>query len=703
MALFNSFIFDSSKGETPQSIAMKRAIAAQIMGRSGNRSAKNVGEGLGNAFASIGDGIVANVMNRRATAGETEGRESADSLYKSITSGITGGLPMPGAAGEMAATSPDPSVSAMDISGGQQEFIDALLPAAIEESKRTGVDPRIIVAQAAQETGWGKSAPGNNFFGIKSHGKSGGQTLNTHEYVDGKRVNVADSFRTFESPADSVRGYGDFILNNPRYGALREAQGLDAQLAALQASGYATDPNYSRSVGAIARGIQLPEQQVSALTPEAAIEAIAPSSGMIAPPVAETPPAFDMGRFGDQINLAEMPPNAAQLPGSLIDQGASMPAAVRGDRLPYQPQAAPPLPDPINVGSLPTTPVQQPQNAPQQPVQVAQAGGQGYFPPQPDSPAQRPSGLESIPLQALMQAASNPFLNEGQRSVVNSILQQRLQAMDPYRQAQIAKMQREASGIGEAAKVQSSVVLDDGTSVMVMNNGDRRVLSPTGEEVSGQAAADAIRAAREYTVDNQRDIYSGRRAGTLGSDIEFGSAAEGAKELGKKSIEAGVSAWSDYGKLQSSIGNIDEALAAIDRGAQSGLVYNMLPSVTEASASLENAMNRMGLDVIGSVTFGALSEGEMRLAMDTAVPRGLQPEQLKVWLTRKREAQIKASAMLADAARFLTVPGNTINKWIEKNQAANGTAGAVPSGGHAVPDPTDGWQDMGGVKIRRKQ
>ena len=49
----------------------------------------------------------------------------------------------------------------------------------------------------------------------------------------------------------------------------------------------------------------------------------------------------------------------------------------------------------------------------------------------------------------------------------------------------------------------------------------------------------------------------------------------------------------------------------------------MMPSVTEASASLENAMNRMGLDVIGSVTFGALSEGEMRLAMDTAVPRGL--------------------------------------------------------------------------------
>lgn len=99
--------------------------------------------------------------------------------------------------------------TAVNISGSKAEFVNALLPAAIEESKRTGVDPRIIVAQAAQETGWGKNAPGNNFFGIKSHGKGGGQSLNTHEYVDGKRVNVKDSFRTFGSPDDTKVWIGD--------------------------------------------------------------------------------------------------------------------------------------------------------------------------------------------------------------------------------------------------------------------------------------------------------------------------------------------------------------------------------------------------------------------------------------------------------------------------------------------------------------
>ena len=162
----------------------------------------------------------------------------------------------------------------VNLSGDKQEFISALLPAAIEESKRTGIDPRLIVAQAAQETGWGRSAPGNNFFGIKSHGQSGGQTFNTHEYIDGKRVNIRDSFRQFDSPADSVRGYGEFILNNPRYKPLMAAQGLDAQLEALQASGYATDPNYSRSVGAIARGIPLPD---IADAPDTTMTAFAPS------------------------------------------------------------------------------------------------------------------------------------------------------------------------------------------------------------------------------------------------------------------------------------------------------------------------------------------------------------------------------------------------------------------------------------------
>jgi flagellar protein FlgJ len=137
-------------------------------------------------------------------------------------------------------------------------FIASMMPYAMEVSQRTGLDPRLIIAQSAQETGWGRSAPGNNFFGIKSHGQAGGNNLATQEVIDGQTVNINDSFRAYDSMGDSVRGYGEFLQANPRYGAMLAAGDLDGQLVALGASGYATDPNYASSVGSIARSIQMP-------------------------------------------------------------------------------------------------------------------------------------------------------------------------------------------------------------------------------------------------------------------------------------------------------------------------------------------------------------------------------------------------------------------------------------------------------------
>lgn len=139
----------------------------------------------------------------------------------------------------------------------RKRFIQQMMPYAIEASRLTGVDPRIIIGQAAIETGFGKSAPGQNYFGIKSHGTPGGKTLSTSEYGDGGMYRTADSFRQYGSMADSAADYAKFINENQRYSGLRQAQGLDAQLAELQKSGYATDPNYSAKVGSIARDINL--------------------------------------------------------------------------------------------------------------------------------------------------------------------------------------------------------------------------------------------------------------------------------------------------------------------------------------------------------------------------------------------------------------------------------------------------------------
>ena len=126
------------------------------------------------------------------------------------------------------------------------------MPLAQDVSRRTGLDPRLVLAQAALESGWGESAPGGNFFGIKSHGRPNGQVLSTSEYVDGQYVPENASFRTYSSPAQSFHDYGSFLLENPRYQAVMSAKGLPAQIAAMGASGYATDPEYSGKLSHIA-------------------------------------------------------------------------------------------------------------------------------------------------------------------------------------------------------------------------------------------------------------------------------------------------------------------------------------------------------------------------------------------------------------------------------------------------------------------
>src|SRR5947209_4840300 len=116
----------------------------------------------------------------------------------------------------------------------QAEFVNSILPYAVEASQRTGIDPRVIIGQAAVESEWGRHAPGNNLFGIKD---PNGTPLATVEFSNGAWIPTVARFAAYASPQDSVSGYADFVNANPRYGALRSAPDMDSQLTALSHSG----------------------------------------------------------------------------------------------------------------------------------------------------------------------------------------------------------------------------------------------------------------------------------------------------------------------------------------------------------------------------------------------------------------------------------------------------------------------------------
>ena len=241
-------------------------------------------------------------------------------------------------------------------------------------------------------------------------------------------------------------------------------------------------------------------------------------------------------------------------------------------------------------------------------------------------------------------AQTNQRLEQA-NNVMQNIAQQSLELRQ-----QLAKQAKADAGGSE--KVQSSKVTPDGTVVLVMKNGTTKVISAQGDELKGQARADAIKNSEQFGSGIQEERAQARGLGDLS-----------AKQVGQ--------AFTEVGKIKRNIGNIDEAIAAIDAGANTGVIASKLPNVTAASIQLANVRQQLGLDVIGSVTFGALSEGELNLALDTALPTGLAPKDLRTYLVNKKTAQTKLAGYLTEQATYLSKKGNSLSGWLEKveNQA----------------------------------
>jgi flagellar protein FlgJ len=137
-----------------------------------------------------------------------------------------------------------------------------MLPYAEQAARELGVDPHALLAQAALETGWGKSVPCTatgdcsfNLFGIKAGSQWSGATVNvpTLEFEAGIPVKKVERFRSYDSAAASFSDYAKLIGNNPRYENARgSGSDIASFAAALQEGGYATDPDYARKIVAVA-------------------------------------------------------------------------------------------------------------------------------------------------------------------------------------------------------------------------------------------------------------------------------------------------------------------------------------------------------------------------------------------------------------------------------------------------------------------
>ena len=160
-----------------------------------------------------------------------------------------------------AATTTGASGSATPV---HRDFVDRFKDAAMAAAEATGLPAKVILGQAALESGWGrhevrdtKGSGSFNLFGIKAGPGWTGATVDavTTEVVNGVAQKVVQKFRAYASYADSFIDYAKMVANNPRYEKAMQVAGDALKYATeMGKSGYATDPDYGSKLARVLSG-----------------------------------------------------------------------------------------------------------------------------------------------------------------------------------------------------------------------------------------------------------------------------------------------------------------------------------------------------------------------------------------------------------------------------------------------------------------
>lgn len=555
-----SFIFGGNTGETPDSIKRKRDLARAIMGASS--APKNVGEGLN----ALGDGIVANVLERRAGAAEKSGTDSVNALFNRIIGKKVGddtSSPAVTPAGGQGSVSAGPATTSGDVYSG---FMDTV--------KGGITNPYGLAAVASTGNAESRFSAGNanrSWSDPSERGAPG--TAGGIMSWRGPRLDALYSFaaQKGEKPGSiSPQTQAEFFLQeDPNLvAALNNAKSVEeAQQLMNEAWKFA---GWNRPGGEAANRMAtansyLPNFQGQPQPQEVA--SLDPSIGM--PPNTASGAVAAMGQGGQGQSLSEevaayeqTPEYAARFPG----RQAAAPS-VTGQPLPdeafdqrfgaTQPTATPPMQGGPFIPPALTSPGQE-QPAP---VQVAQA-----------QPAPQPASSGVDP--QLYELLTNPWASPEMKAVAQAEIERQTQASDPLRALQLEEQRLKLNAMRNPAPEYDIISGKDGS----IFRADKK--KGTVEQVYG-GKPDLPTDVREYEYARGQG-YQGsfaefqqeqKRAGATNVNID--QKAEGAfdKKLAEKQAEAfdtmaaeGLNARADLGV----IGELDGLLQG-QGGTLSGL------------------------------------------------------------------------------------------------------------------------------------
>ena len=138
----------------------------------------------------------------------------------------------------------------------QQAFISLVAPGAIAAQQRYGIPAAVTIAQAIDESGWGRSVlatADHNLFGIKGAGPAGRDMLPTREHENGVWVTRTAPFRVYHNVAESIEDHGRLLATDPAYRPAMASRGRPDAFATALTGVYATDPGYGSHLIALMR------------------------------------------------------------------------------------------------------------------------------------------------------------------------------------------------------------------------------------------------------------------------------------------------------------------------------------------------------------------------------------------------------------------------------------------------------------------
>jgi|SRR5690625_375973 len=136
-------------------------------------------------------------------------------------------------------------------------FVDNMRGAAEVAAAETGLPMKLILSQAALESGWGQReilhADGratHNLFGIKAGRSWKGPVaeITTTEFLQGRKVKMPQPFRAYSSYEESFADYARLISSQERYAKVLAAESAEEAAVQIQEAGYATDPSYAQKL-----------------------------------------------------------------------------------------------------------------------------------------------------------------------------------------------------------------------------------------------------------------------------------------------------------------------------------------------------------------------------------------------------------------------------------------------------------------------